>query len=71
MIKIRKRDKVLLPDGATAETLETFITERSSAYKVKRLDNQVIEYYDGSKITLKSKAPENVLGDLISLVREM
>jgi hypothetical protein len=66
MVKIRKRDKVFLPDGTTGETLQTFVTERSIAYKVKRLDNQEIQYYDGSKVTLKSKAPENILIDLFS-----
>ena len=66
MNRIRKYDKVLLPNGCTGEALETFVTERSAAYKIRRHDNDEIQYYDASKVILKSKNPRNFFVDLFS-----
>jgi hypothetical protein len=66
MNRIRKRDKVLLPDGSTGETLEAFITERSAAYKIRRLDNDEIQYFEASKVSLKAKDPRNFFADLFA-----
>jgi hypothetical protein len=66
MDRIRKHDKVRLPDGTTGETLETFVTNRSAAYKVRRLDNDEIQYYDGARVTLKTKDPRNFFADIFA-----
>lgn len=65
---IRKLDRVILPDGSLALALEKYETATSRVYKVRRLDNSMLEYVDGARIVLKRRHFNNLMSDIFSFI---
>jgi hypothetical protein len=57
---IRKRDTVVLPDGTFGEALEVFTTDHSKVYKIRRFDNEEVQYFDDSKVELRKRHVKNL-----------
>lgn len=55
MKKIRKNDRVVLPDGSFGLTMDVYSTSQGRMFKIKRADNEEIQYFDESKIALQKQ----------------
>lgn len=65
MSTIRKDDMVTLPDNSIGKVLEVYGSEGKHSFKIKRLDNNDIQYFDESKISLRRRHFKNLLAVFI------
>lgn len=62
--KVRKKDIVVLLDGRLGQVLD-LVTE--SVFKIKILETEHVDYFEGSKVKLKKQYVLNQLKDLAGL----
>lgn len=66
MKKIGKNDTVVLPDGCLGRALDVYSTAEGRMYKIQRMDNREIQYFDESKVVMKKRNLWNSLLTLFS-----